>query len=71
MKIVTEIVDDCMRAIERTIRNEVPTETCPAKKEKAEWKKEQIRLQLIERLSAAAPVGPSHTPVETGPSILK
>lgn len=72
MKIVTEIVDDCMRSIERIIRNEVPAETCAAKKEKAEWKKEQIRLQLIERLhSTQHPVGPTHTPVEAGPSILK
>ncbi len=50
MKIVSEIVEEAVTAIERTIRNNVPTETCPEKRAKNDWKKEQIRQALIERL---------------------
>ena len=54
-KSVKQITDECEKAINRIIKNLIPTETCPVKKAKADWKKEKVVTELIVRLNSAGP----------------
>lgn len=65
MKTVDEIAEEALRAMDRVLRNEIQAETCPEKKEKAEWKKTQVREKVVAKLQDT--IGPS----KLGPSILK
>lgn len=63
MKSIDEIANEATRLVERVISNEVPAETCPANKEKAEWKKGQVREKVVEKLKTTIAV--------PGPEMLK
>lgn len=61
MKSVIEISEQAIRLMENVIKNEIPTESCPEKNQRANWKREQVRQEIIQRLSAQTnnSVGPS------------
>lgn len=52
---IKQITDECEKAVKRVIKNLIPTETCPVKKAKADWKKEKVVTELIVRLNSAGP----------------
>ena len=37
-----QIVDKMVKAVYRVLNNEIPYETCPLKRQKAEWKKQRV-----------------------------
>jgi hypothetical protein len=60
MKSNIEIADECLRMVERVIRNEIPAVTCPEKKIQMAWKKDEVKQILINKLQtpSAVMVGP-------------
>lgn len=55
---IDEVADKVLRQIEKVINNSIPTESCPQKKEKVEWKREQVLEKVKHKLSQNT-VGPS------------
>ena len=49
-KYIQKVWDALMRRIEREINEQLPQPTCPLKKEKREWKVEQIKAEIGQRL---------------------
>lgn len=61
-KPIDTIVDEVLRSVERVLRNEIPNETCPEKREKAEWKKGQVREKVVSKLQEDIhAIGPMQT----------
>lgn len=60
MKSVVEITEQCMNAIERTIKNELPTVSCPEKQQRVMWRRDEVRQAIISRLQtpSAVMIGP-------------
>ena len=53
------IADKVVRQIERTIAEQIPMDTCPEKKPKIEWQREQVRQAVIDKLTTTKQPGPS------------
>ena len=58
MPTIEQIADKVVRVMERTITNEIPSETCPVKREKVNWKREKVREEINRRLNMTS-VGPT------------
>lgn len=52
---IEEISNEALKAVNRVIRNNIQTETCPVKKQKAEWKKEKVVQELAVKLGVIGP----------------
>ena len=52
---VEEIASEALKAVDRVIRNNIQVETCPVKKQKAEWKKEKVVQELAVKLGIVGP----------------
>jgi hypothetical protein len=50
-KSLTAIVDSLKRAINVNLIYELPTPSCPLKKQKNEWKIKEVKKLLIEKLN--------------------
>lgn len=46
-----EIADHCLRAMQRILRDQIKCETCPVKKAKAEWKKQEVLKLLLKSIN--------------------
>lgn len=57
MSSVTDIVNRCVAFIERTIKNEIPPETCKEKEQHAKHKREKAVTEIAEKILSN--VGPS------------
>ena len=44
---VKELAHNCAKAVDKTMRVNIPLETCPLRKQKAEWKKREVVKILI------------------------
>lgn len=53
-----QLAHDCLKAAERTMRTAIPLETCPLRKQKAEWKKQQVVTELIKILATKYKIEP-------------
>lgn len=61
MKTVEQIADEAVRAVDRVINNNIKTETCPEKKNKPEWKKDEVRAAIARKLLPGSSTGPTQT----------
>ncbi len=72
MKSNIEIADEALRLVDRVIRNELPTESCPVKEERAKWKREEVRAIIVSKLQPAVDkIGPSQAVDKIGPKEVK
>lgn len=37
--------------MEIILKNEIPTESCPLKREKVEWKRQEVRKLIVQKLN--------------------
>lgn len=60
MKSNIEIADEALRLVDRVIKNELPTVSCPEKQGHVQWKREEVKQILISKLQtpAANQIGP-------------
>ena len=57
MSSVEELVHRCLGFIQRTIKNEIPPESCKEKELKNRWKREKVVNEVVEKLQSS--IGPS------------
>lgn len=50
MKSNIEIAEEALRLIDRVIKNELPTVSCPEKQSHVLWKREEVKQILINKL---------------------
>lgn len=64
MKSNIEIAEEAIRMIDRVIKNELPTVTCPEKQQHVLWKRGEVKQIIVSKL---------HEPnmVSVGPKELK
>jgi len=63
MKSNIEIADEAMRMIDRVIKNELPTVTCPEKMQHVLWKRGEVKQIILSKLQdpAVNMIGPTLT----------
>lgn len=61
MKSNIEIADQAVRLMNNVIKNELPTESCPEKRQHILWKREEVRQLIISKLQTPAvnQIGPT------------
>ena len=61
MKSNIEIAEEAIRMIDRVIKNELPTVTCPEKQQHVLWKRGEVKQIIVSRLQtpSAVMIGPS------------
>jgi CO dehydrogenase/acetyl-CoA synthase gamma subunit (corrinoid Fe-S protein) len=53
-----QIADKCLQEINKVLRREIKAETCPMKRAKAEWKKQEIK-NLLAKMLVENKIGPN------------
>ena len=63
MKSNIEIAEEAIRMIDRVIKNELPTVTCPEKQQHVLWKRGEVKQIILSRLQTPSVVmiGPTIT----------